>query len=163
MVAGRIMGGKLFLLDVAREKLDAHQIESKGKALASRYGQAGVVTPVWSYMSGPEIGMAKLMRDRGLPICPLPARYNKLVRAQRTIKRWNSGEILVPSTNAPWVRGFLHRMSCFRGNDHDDGDDEIDALVSLCDGAMGGAGAGASPRMIGHAYSGMGGVVAGRR
>jgi predicted phage terminase large subunit-like protein len=73
----------------------------------------------------------------GLPIAPMPARYNKLVRAQKTIRRWNDGEILVPA-HAPWLQGFLHRVSLFRGHDRDR-DDEIDAIVSMADAVLGGA------------------------
>ena len=150
MASGKVMGTKLYVLEIQRHKLDAHMIESTAKAMLERHGTG----PIYSYMSGPEIGMARLMRERGLPFQPLPARYNKLVRAQRTIKRWNDGDIALPK-DAPWLKGVLHRVSCFRGNDHDEGDDEVDALVSLADGAMGGAAAGGGPRLLGSSYPGM--------
>ena len=148
-VAGKVYGTKVYLLEVQRHKLDAHQIESTARALQAKYGYG----PIYSYMSGPEVGMARLMRERGLPFVTMGARYNKLVRAQRTIKRWNDGQIVVP-TGAPWLKGFLHRISCFRGDDHDEGDDEVDALVSFCDGAVGGAVAG-GPKTLGKSYAGM--------
>ena len=155
MVAAKILPTGTYLLEVVRHKLDAHQIESTMKRIQDIHGPG----PIYSYMSGPEKGMISLLRERGLFLQPLPARYNKLVRAQRTVKRWNDGAIHVPEFGHahPWVNGFLHRVSCFRGNDHDEGDDEVDALVSLCDGALGGAGAGAGPRVLGQAYAGMGG------
>jgi hypothetical protein len=79
------------------------------------------------------------------------------VRAQRTIRRWNDGDILVPEEkSAPWVKGFVHRMQCFRRRETDRDDDETDALVSLADGIMGGAAAGfGGPKTVGHAYPGM--------
>ena len=96
--------------------------------------------------------MVRVLRERGVPIAPMRARYNKLVRAERTIKRWNDGNIPVPEDHAvPWVKGFVHRLSCFRGHESDRDDDEVDALVSACDGAMGGAVAGAV-RTMGRAY-----------
>ena len=148
-VAAKVYGRKVFILDVQRHKLDAPLIESTLKRMLSQYGQG----TIYSYMSGPEVGLAKLLRERGVPMQPLHARYNKLVRAQRTIRRWNEGDIVVPE-GAAWLKGFLHRVSCFRGNDHDEGDDEVDALVSLCDGMVGSTGDGVI-KTVGPAYSGL--------
>jgi predicted phage terminase large subunit-like protein len=149
MCVVKIIGTKAYLLEMMRTKLDAHQIESTCKAFLNKYGH----NPIFSYVSGPEIGMVKLMRERGIPFYPLRARYNKLVRAERTIKRWNDGNILIPRV-APWVPGFLTRATSFRGDEKSRDDDEIDALVSVCDGAMGGVAAG-TVRTLGRAYSGM--------
>ena len=148
MVAGKVYGTKAYILEVQRHKLDAHMIESTAKAMTARWGRG----PIYSYMSGPEVGMARLMRERGLPFITIPARYNKLVRAQRTIKRWNDGQVCVPA-EASWLKGFLHRVSCFRGNDKDEGDDEVDALVSFCDGAVGGTASGVI-KTLGKSYAG---------
>jgi predicted phage terminase large subunit-like protein len=148
MVALKVCGRQGFVLDVQRHKMDAHMIESTCRNVVSIYGRG----PIYSYVSGPEIGMVKLMRERGLDFVPLRARYNKLVRAERTIRRWNTGELAVPA-EAPWLDGFLHRLSAFRGNDKDDGDDEVDALVSVCDGCMGGVASG-SLKSVGKAYAG---------
>ena len=134
LVTGRIYGSKLYILDVRRERLDAVMLESSCKSLLSKYGQS----PIWSYQSGPEIGLSKLLTQRGVPIGSMLARYNKLVRAQKTIRRWNDGDILVPADESlPWRAGFLHRVSLFRGHEKDQ-DDEVDALVSLGDAMMGG-------------------------
>jgi predicted phage terminase large subunit-like protein len=134
-VSGRIYGRKLYILDVQRHRLDATLLETTCKRVISTHGRA----PMWSYMSGPEVGLARLLIQRGVPVAPMKAKYNKLVRAQKTIRRWNDGDILVPElTAAPWVRGFLHRVSMFRGHDKDR-DDEIDAIVSCADANLGGA------------------------
>ena len=139
-VTGRIFGRKLYVLEVQRHKLDATLLESTCKALMTKYGRA----PFWSYQSGPEIGMSKLLIGRGVPVAPMPARYNKLVRAQKTVRRWNDGEILIPEAlNCPWQPGFLHRVAMFRGHEKDR-DDEVDALVSVADAMLGGATMGAS-------------------
>ena len=148
-VVGRAYGTKLYILDVVRHKIDTHLIESTCKADINKYGRAAF----FSYMSGPEVGMANVLNERGVPITRMHARYNKLVRAQRTIKRWNDGHILVPS-DALWLPGFLHRVACFRGREKDSDDDEIDALVSLSDGIMGGA-AGSVVKTLGKAYTGI--------
>lgn len=151
-VAGRVYGMKLYLLDVTRHKIHPHMIESTCKRDMVTFGSG----PFFSYMSGPEVGIADMLIERGVPIHYMPARYNKLVRAQRTIRRWNDGDILVPEeTQAPWVRAFVHRLGCFRGRETDRDDDEADALVSLCDGIMGGVAAEARPKTLGAAYPGM--------
>ena len=159
MVAMKFCGKAGYVLEVRREKLDAHMIEATSRAMIARHGDG----PIFSYMSGPEVGMARLMRERGLQFMPMRARYNKLVRAQRTIRRWNDGEIRC-AAGASWLKGFLHRLTCFRGNDHDEGDDEADALVSVCDGMLGGAAAGfVSPRTLGKSYGGFIGPRASHR
>lgn len=147
---GRMYGPKMYLIDVVRHKIDAHLIESTLKADLNKHGRA----PMFSYMAGPEVGMARVLQERGVPVARMLARYNKLVRAQRTIKRWNDGDILVPE-GALWVPGFLHRVSCFRGREKDTDDDEIDALVSMCDGVMGGMVASGGPKLLGRSYQGI--------
>jgi predicted phage terminase large subunit-like protein len=127
VVSGRLYGDRLYLLHVQRERLDTTLLESTCRGVLTKYGRA----PMWSYQSGPEIGTSKLLVERGIPIARMPARYNKLVRAQRTITRWNTGKILVPE-QAAWRPGFVQRLSIFRGHPKDR-DDEADALVSLSD------------------------------
>jgi predicted phage terminase large subunit-like protein len=150
-VAGRVYGRKVYLLDVRRQKLDAVQLEDTCRVLLAEHGRA----PLWSYQAGPEVGLSRLLLQRGVPVASMPARYNKLVRAQKTIRRWNDGDVLVPAT-ATWAPGFLHRVSLFRGHERDR-DDEVDALVSMVDAILGGGG---EPPKVGlggrgKAYAGM--------
>jgi predicted phage terminase large subunit-like protein len=134
-MTGRIYGHKLYILEVQRHRLDATLLESTCKAILAKYGRA----PMWSYQAGPEVGLSRLLITRGVPVGIMPARYNKLVRAQKTMRRWNDHEILVPTAeHNPWVPGFLHRLSLFRGHERDR-DDEVDALVSAADAILGGA------------------------
>lgn len=134
-VTGRIYGRKLYLLEVQRHRLDATLLESTCKALLTKYGRA----PMWSYQAGPEVGLSRLLIQRGIPVGIMPARYNKLVRGQKTVIRWNEGDILVPAGDgALWRHGFLHRVSMFRGHEKDR-DDEVDAMVSMSDAMLGGS------------------------
>lgn len=148
-VAGRAYGPRLYLLDVKRHKLETTMIEATLRADLERYGWS----PIFSYMSGPEIGTAKLLRQAGIPIAVMRARYNKHVRAQRTIRRWNNGDILIPH-GAPWASPFVRRTINFRGHEKGRDDDEQDALVSLADGAMG-SGVGVQVKTLGRSYSGL--------
>jgi len=149
LVVLKVMGNRAYILDVQRTRLDAPLIESTCRSALNKYGHG----PMFSYVSGPEIGMVKLMRERGIPMAPLRARYNKLVRAERTIKRWNDGKIVVPH-DAPWLKGFLKRVEMFRGEEKAHDDDEIDAMVSGCDGVLGGVMAGVV-KTVGKSYAGL--------
>lgn len=149
LVVAQLHGKKAYIVEVQRHKIDAHQIESTLKAAQNKYGR-GVI---WSYQSGPEIGLSNLLIERGIPMGRMQARFNKLVRSERTARRWNDGDIYVPA-NALWAPGFLARIAAFRGAEKDGDDDEVDALVSLCDGALGGASS--APSTFGKpGYSGM--------
>ena len=143
------MGTKAYVLEVQRHKLDTLLIESTCRAVLNKYGRG----PIFSYVSGPEVGTVKFLRQQGIPFQPMHARYNKLVRAQRTIRRWNDGQIVIPR-DAPWLPGFMHRIEIFRGVDKGHDDDEIDALVSGCDGALGSMVAG-GPKLIGRSFQGI--------
>ena len=144
-MTGRVYGRKLYILEVQRHRLDATLLESTCKALLNKYGRA----PMWSYQAGPEIGLSHLLIQRGIPVGIMPARYNKLVRAQKTIRRWNDGDILVPAAMGNyWQPGFLHRVSLFRGHERDR-DDEVDAVVSAADAMLGGATTAGMPKTEG--------------
>jgi predicted phage terminase large subunit-like protein len=140
----KIFSNHAYLLEMRRERLDPNLIESTLKAMQHKYGRC----PIYSYQSGPEIGLTNVLLERGVPISRMHARYNKLVRAERTIRRWNDGNISVPEDALePWAAGFLHRVQSFRGHENDS-DDEVDALVSACDGGWGG-GVGSTPKTLG--------------
>ncbi len=144
-VTGRVYGRKLYIVEVQRHRLDASLLETTCRAILNAHGRA----PLWSYQAGPELGLSRLLIERGIPVGSMPARYNKLVRAQKTIRRWNDGEILVPTAaDHPWQPGFLHRLALFRGHEKDR-DDEVDALVSVADAALGGAATAAVSRLDG--------------
>ena len=129
IVCARIWGSTAYVRHVERFRADHGEGEARLRAARSTYGGQ-----IFSYMSGPEMGGGQYLIERGLPLNMMGARFDKRTRAQKTIDRWNKGQILLPE-HAPWLTGFLGRIAQFRGVDGDD-DDEIDALVSLHDGAM---------------------------
>ncbi len=95
MVALKIFGSKAYVIDVARTRLDASSIESACRKMQATHGAA----PIFAYTTGtgPDAGLVKLLRQRGLQFSPLRARWNKIVRAEKTIKRWNDGDVVVPT------------------------------------------------------------------
>jgi len=154
MVALKVVGSKAYVIDVARARMDASVIEAMCRKMVAFHGPA----PIYAYTTGtgPDAGLVKILRQRGLHFNPIRARWNKVVRAEKTIKRWNDGEVVVPTT-APWVDGFLHRVILFRGEDKGHDDEEVCALVSGCDGAIGYGGGVA--KAMGASYAGWSGVA----
>jgi hypothetical protein len=141
----KIYGSQAYVIDVIREKPDFNAMQMVLKNKWELYGRCGI----FSYVAGPELGAVRYFTDRGIPIQPLAARYSKAYRAQRTIDRWNAGQILVPVQPA-WAPGFVARALLFTGNERERDDDEFDALVSVCDAMFGGAATGVSPHGVGH-------------
>ncbi len=92
---------------------------------------------MFSYVSGTEVGTVNLLADRGLWLTPMPARYNKYVRAQNTAAAWQSGRLGIPAVASWDMRGFLMRLRSFTGEEGGV-DDEVDALVSGFDGLAAG-------------------------
>jgi hypothetical protein len=134
LVVGRAYGGALFLRRSRRTHADINAIEVELRDAMAVYGQM----PVYSYVSGPEIGAVHYLASRGIRMQGIPARFNKLVRAQRTRVDWNGGKVQIPAPEPArdeWGL-FIRRVQVFRGAESD-ADDEVDALVSLHDGIMG--------------------------
>lgn len=146
LVRGRVWAGELYLTHVERFRADEGLAETRLRAVWQD-GQP----PIWSYMSGPEVGAAHNLASKGLPVQVIPARFGKLIRARKCIDRCNGGadasgtqwpgRVLVPA-GAEWD-SFVRRLTQWRALESDD-DDEIDALVSLHDGLFG-SGCGVSP------------------
>lgn len=150
----RVDNGRAVTRDVAyvvncwRERWDPAQAEQIIRLARGMYPGG----TIYSYMSGPEIGIAHYLANAGIDVQVIPARYSKRQRAQRTIDRSNAGLILFPE-ESPWVSSFLARLMLFSGNETAGDDDEADALVSAVDGGMGVAGS--APRSLGKARSGI--------
>ena len=131
-----------YVVNAWRERWDPAQSESIIRLARAMYPGANV----FSYMSGPEIGIAKYLEEKGLAVEVIPARYSKRQRAQNAIDMSNAGRVRFPES-APWVGGFVARMMLFSGVEGAGDDDEIDALASAVRGAMSGAAPG--PKAIG--------------
>jgi hypothetical protein len=129
----QMFGDMVYLIDAKRFRKD--RFEDVFSAMMSASNDRGFC-PVYSYTSGPEIGLLRLAYERGCPIVSMQARYPKFIRAERTMKRWNDHKILLPH-DVPWSKAMTARIEQFTGNEQDC-DDEVDALVSVCDGMYGG-------------------------
>jgi hypothetical protein len=136
IVVVRVWASQMYVRSVDRFKADEGLGETMIRSAWEIYGKC----QIYSYMSGPEIGIAHNLFTKGIQVNVLPARFNKLIRARKTIDRNNGsdkipGRILVPD-HAPWAANFVKRLTFWRGLDGDE-DDEIDGLVSVHDGMFG--------------------------
>jgi predicted phage terminase large subunit-like protein len=142
MVVIRIWEGVAYVVNVLRERRDLDLATHRIKFAERMYPGAAI----YSYVAGPEKGAIQYLNDRGVHAQPMPARYDKGTRARKTIDAWNLGRIMVPE-HAPWASGFVSRCRLFTGNPKAADDDEIDALVSACDGGL--FCSGAAPKAFG--------------
>lgn len=131
-----------YLVDCRRERWDPANSEAILRTLKHAYPGA----PIYSYMSGPEMGIVRYLEDKGLSIIPMAARYSKRQRAQPAIDLNNAGRIRVPE-GAPWSVGFIARLMLFSGDEKAGDDDEADALASAVAGGM--KGGGFKPKTLG--------------
>ena len=139
--SARAWGSTAYIRRVERLKADMSVIEMAIRNAwqwnAEGYSGDEPHCPVFSYVAGPEIGSIAHLGEHGVQVNAMAARFNKLVRAQRSIDLWNDGKILVPYGSQ--YDGFLGRVAAFRGVE-EDADDEIDAMVSMVDGGLRGGG-----------------------
>ncbi len=144
----RFYGSQVFVQLVERVKTEMEDIEARIKAAYLRFGNM----PTFSYMSGPEKGVAHYMHStpHNIPVQVMPARWSKKIRAQNTIDRWNAGNVQFP-LHAAWnVDAVILRGKGFTGLDGIGDDDEMDALVSCVDGVLGASGSmGSGPKKFG--------------
>lgn len=131
-----------YVVNAWRERWDPAQSEQIIRLARAMYPGA----TVYSYMSGPEKGVAHYLAEKGIPVEVMAARYSKRQRAQKAIDMANAGRIRFPES-APWVAGFVARMVLFSGIESAGDDDEVDALASAVAGALGGGGQ--QPRTVG--------------
>lgn len=131
-----------YVVNAWRERWDPAQSEQIIRLARAMYPGA----TVYSYMSGPEKGVAHYLAEKGIPVEVMAARYSKRQRAQKAIDMANAGRIRFPES-APWVAGFVARMMLFSGIESAGDDDEVDALASAVAGALGGGGQ--QPRTVG--------------
>jgi len=127
----KIWEGVAYVVDVLRERRDLDMAAHRLGFMRRMYPGA----MIFSYVAGPEKGAVTYLNDRGIPVQAMPARYDKNTRARKTVDAWNLGNVRVPD-HAPWVGGFVARTQLFTGNPKAGDDDEVDALVSACDGGL---------------------------
>ena len=128
---GRLERGTLYIVQFWRFKAELNEALDTLRGVRASHGQL----PVYSFMSGPEIAVARYMAFGGMPIQYMKTSEPKFTRARRTIDAYNAGRIVFPKMQ-PGISATLDRIQNWKGVE-DDPDDEADALVSLWEGMVG--------------------------
>lgn len=130
-VTGRMYGDKLYLTNMIRDQIEANRYISILKA-------QGIDRITW-FRSGTEKGLVEFLEASGISVNDIPATADKFVRAQPVVAAWNSGDVLLPSTDpdmakhgleTDWVEPLLKELQSFTGV-NDLHDDIVDALAAL--------------------------------
>jgi len=121
-----------YILHVDRMQCAAPEF---GKVLQQRKGRLSA--PFYWRAVGPEKGSADLMRTlMGVPFEVLPTTGDKFIHAQPLAAAWNTGRVLLPASNPPWVEDFVREFKDFSGI-NDPEDDQVDATGNVFDGLAG--------------------------
>jgi len=118
---------QFYVLDVVRSQCTSVEWSSRLQALAAEWPGA----PMRIYAGGTELGSVDFFRRDRVPLRALPARYDKLTRAQPVAAAWELGRVHLPRSRA-WVRPFLDVVRDFTGLG-DAHDDDVDALAAAYD------------------------------
>lgn len=127
-------GRKAYVIAAKRFRADLDAVTTELRTVINAYPSAQLV----SYMSGPEVSIARSLARSGITINVLHARDPKFVRSQPTVRAWNAGDIMLPYVSS-WGESMVSRLESFRGVEAD-ADDEVDALVSAYDSVLGSIG-----------------------
>jgi hypothetical protein len=130
LVVLKVWQGTAYVVNVHRERRDLEAAATRVRYAMSLYPGAAI----FSYISGPEKGAVQYLNERQIPVIPILARTPKYNRAQKTKDSWNAGRIVVGEF--PEASGFIARARRFTGEEKAGDDDEVDALVSACDGGF---------------------------
>lgn len=124
VVLGEDGAGRVFVLEAVRMKQEILSIEAAITRLQAKYPESRTV----SYISGQEKAVLELLFHRNVVVEGMPARWNKVYRAQKAAAAWNQKNIFVPAGSPEWLEVFLHELRYFTGvtEMHDD---QVDALV----------------------------------
>ncbi len=140
--AGRVERGTLYITKFYRFRAELDEALRHLRMVRGEMGQC----PVFSFMSGPEVSVARYLESQNFHINYMHAGEPKFVRARRTVDAHNAGKIVYPKM-AVGMQSTLDRILNWKGVE-DDPDDEADALVSLYEGMIG-RGGGAGPVAVG--------------
>lgn len=126
--------GKLYGIDVLRDKFEADELEKRFPDFWHKHRKAD--TGILRYFgiedkaSGTEL--IQRMRKRIKPVIPvkaIPRNIDKYTRVSDVLGYIESGYVMLPNT-APWVYDFIKECEAFTADDAHDNDDQID---TMCD------------------------------
>lgn len=124
--------GKLYLIDLMRDKFEAYELERRFpdfwmKQKAADNGKLRYFG-IEDKSSGTELiqKMKNTIKPR-IPVKAIPRSIDKLTRVQDVLGYIESGHVMIPMS-APWVHDFIAECEAFTADDAHDHDDQIDPM-----------------------------------
>jgi predicted phage terminase large subunit-like protein len=140
------IGNDLVVVDVIRDQKGTLSMLQSLKDLKDKYKGARM----FSYVSGPEIGVYHHMAVEGIFVHQMRARWHKEFRARPCAAAWERGMIKI-LPHQKWTGAFLREVHSFTG-EKDGQDDQVDAMVSAFDALKRGK-SGGSPSTFGGPFT----------
>lgn len=124
--------GKLYLIDLMRDKFEAYELERRFPDFWSKQKKTDNgrlrYFGIEDKSSGTELiqKMQKTIKPK-IPVKAIPRSIDKLTRVQDVLGYIESGHVMIPES-APWVHDFIAECEAFTADDAHDHDDQIDPM-----------------------------------
>ena len=123
--------GKIYLLDLIRDKWEAPELKDRAIAFWNKHkavtGQGALREMVIEDKASGTGLIQSIKKDGKIPVKAQQRNIDKLTRVQDVTPYIKSGYVWIPA-NAPWVNDFVHECESFTADDAHDHDDQIDPL-----------------------------------
>jgi len=133
---GKGVDGKAYLLDMARGKFEAPELEATGWTFWNKckarnpehYGHLRKMA-IEDKVSG--TGLIQALKRKSVPVIGIPREKDKFTRALDVIPSFSSGLVAVPE-DAPWLRDYISELLAFPDGSFDDQvDPTMDAVTEM--------------------------------
>ena len=128
---------RVYVVDVLRKRCSSPEFKTALRQFLRKHGTSTRFPPCRAYIAGTETAIIDFYGRKehdeegkeipGIPIKKMPAKGDKLSRAQDVAAAWNKSDIAVPE-DAPWLEEFIAEVNSFTGIE-DPHDDQVDALA----------------------------------
>jgi predicted phage terminase large subunit-like protein len=123
--------GKIYLLDLIRDKWEAPELKDRAIAFWNKHkavtGQGALREMVIEDKASGTGLIQSIKKDGKIPVKAQQRNIDKLTRVQDVTPYIKSGYVCIPA-NAPYINDFVHECESFTADDAHDHDDQIDPL-----------------------------------
>lgn len=124
--------GKLYVIDVFRDKYDAYMLEEKFPDFWRKHLKSDPARLRYFGIEDKSSGTELIQRMRNkikpkIPVRAIPRSTDKYTRVMDVLGFIESGYVMLPE-NAPWVHDFIAECEAFTADDSHEHDDQIDPL-----------------------------------
>lgn len=139
--------GKIYLLDIARGKWEAPELEAKAISFWSKhnskesypYEKFGQLRKMMVEDKSSGTGLIqKIRRMNNIPIEEIPRDRDKLTRVMDVVGYIDSGLVCVPES-APFTHDFVTECEAFTSDDSHSYDDQVDPMIDAITDLLSGA------------------------